>query len=37
MVAVDCARVVRVKRSAEEPPTLVRWRTALAERPSMAL
>ena len=35
-VAVDFARVVKVKPG-EQHPNLVRWRAALAERPSMAL
>jgi len=36
VVAVDFARVVKVKPG-EQHPNLLRWRTALAERPSMAL
>ncbi|GAB2484510.1 glutathione S-transferase family protein [Comamonas humi] len=35
-VVVDFARVVRVKPS-EQHPHLVRWRAAMAQRPSMAL
>jgi glutathione S-transferase len=35
-VAVDFARVVKV-RPGDQHPNLVRWRAALAERPSMAL
>jgi glutathione S-transferase len=35
-VAVDFARVVKVKPG-EQHPNLLRWRTALAARPSMAL
>ena len=35
-VAVDFARVVKVKPS-EQHPNLVRWRAGLAQRPSMAL
>lgn len=35
-VAVDFARVVKVKPG-EQHPNLLRWRAALAERPSMAL
>ena len=36
VVAVDFARVVKVKPG-EQHPHLVRWRTALAQRPSLAL
>lgn len=36
VVAVDFARVVKVKPS-EQHPHLVRWRARMAERPSMAL
>lgn len=36
VVAVDFARVVRVKPS-EAHPHLLRWRAAMAQRPSMAL
>jgi glutathione S-transferase len=36
VVAVDFARVVKVK-PAEEHPHLVRWRAAMARRPSMSL
>ena len=36
VVTVDFARVVRV-RPGEELPNLLRWRAAMAERPSMAL
>ena len=36
VVAVDFARVVKVKPG-EQHPNVVRWRSALAERPSMAL
>jgi glutathione S-transferase len=35
-VAVDFARVVRVKPG-EEHPNLLRWRAAMAARPAMAL
>jgi glutathione S-transferase len=35
-VAVDFARIVKVKPG-EQHPNLLRWRAALAERPSMAL
>ena len=35
VVAVDFARVVRVKPG-EQHPELVRWRTAMAQRPSMS-
>jgi glutathione S-transferase len=35
-VAVDFARVVKVKPG-EQHPNLLRWRTSLADRPSMAL
>ena len=37
VVAVDFARVVRVKPTEDEHPHIVRWRAALAQRPSMAL
>jgi glutathione S-transferase len=36
LVAVDFARVVKVK-AGEQHPHLLRWRAALAERPSMSL
>ena len=36
VVAVDFARVVRVKPG-EEHPHIVRWRAAMAERPAMSL
>jgi glutathione S-transferase len=36
VVAVDFARIVRVKPG-EQHPHLVRWRTEMAKRPSMAL
>jgi glutathione S-transferase len=36
VVAVDFARVVKVRPS-DETPHLVRWRAAMAQRPSMAL
>lgn len=36
VVAVDFARVVRVKPG-EQHPHLVRWRAAMALRPAMAL
>ena len=36
VVAVDFARVVKVK-AGEQHPNLLRWRAAMAERPSMAL
>ena len=36
VVAVDFARVVKVKPG-EQHPNLVRWRAALAQRPSLAL
>jgi glutathione S-transferase len=36
VVAVDFARVVRVKPG-DEHPHLQRWRAAMAQRPSMAL
>jgi glutathione S-transferase len=36
VVAVDFARVVKVKPG-EQHPHIVRWRAALAERPSMSL
>jgi glutathione S-transferase len=36
VVAVDFARVVKVKPG-EPHPHLVRWRAAMAQRPSMAL
>ncbi|MBN8489743.1 MAG: glutathione S-transferase [Burkholderiales bacterium] len=36
VVAVDFARVVRVKPG-EQHPNLLRWRAAMAERPAMAL
>ncbi len=36
VVAVDFARVVKVKPG-EAHPHLLRWRAAMAERPSMAL
>ena len=36
VVAVDFARVVKVK-AGEQHPHLLRWRAAMAERPSMAL
>ena len=37
VVAVDFARVVKVKPDADQHPHVVRWRTALGLRPSMAL
>jgi glutathione S-transferase len=36
VVAVDFARIVKVKPG-EQHPELVRWRAAMAQRPSMAL
>jgi glutathione S-transferase len=36
VVAVDFARVVKVKPG-EQHPNLMRWRAAMAQRPSMAL
>jgi glutathione S-transferase len=36
VVAVDFARVVRIKPG-DEHPHLVRWRAAMAQRPAMAL
>ena len=36
VVAVDFARVVKVK-AGEQHPNLLRWRAAMAQRPSMAL
>ncbi len=36
-VAVDFARVVKVKPDAEQHPNLVRWRALMAQRPSMSL
>jgi len=36
VVAVDFARVVKVKVS-EQHPNLQRWRTAMSSRPAMAL
>lgn len=36
LVAVDFARVVKVK-AGEQHPNLLRWRAAMAQRPSMAL
>ena len=37
VVAVDFARVVRVKPTEGDHPHIVRWRAALAERPAIAL
>jgi glutathione S-transferase len=37
VVAVDFARVVKVKPDEQQHPNLVRWRAAMAQRPSMAL
>lgn len=37
VVAVDFARVVRVKPDAASHPHLLRWRALMAQRPSMAL
>jgi glutathione S-transferase len=37
VVAVDFARVLKLKPDPERHPQLVRWRTALAARPSMSL
>jgi glutathione S-transferase len=37
VVAVDFARVVRVKPTETEHPHIVRWRAMLAERPAIAL
>jgi len=37
VVAVDFARVVKVKPDEQLHPNLVRWRAAMALRPSMAL
>jgi glutathione S-transferase len=37
VVAVDFARVVRVKPSETDHPHIVRWRTTMAQRPAMAL
>jgi glutathione S-transferase len=36
VVAVDFARIVKVKPG-EQHPNLLRWRAAMAERPSMSL
>jgi len=36
VVALDFARIVKV-RVGEQHPHLQRWRTAMAERPSMSL
>jgi glutathione S-transferase len=36
VVAVDFARIVRIKPG-EQHPSLIRWRAAMAARPSMAL
>ncbi len=36
-VAVDFARVVKVKPDPERHPNVVRWRAALGTRPSMSL
>jgi glutathione S-transferase len=36
VVAVDFARVVKVKPG-EQHPNVLRWRAAMAERPSMSL
>ncbi|HUP05690.1 MAG TPA: glutathione S-transferase [Caldimonas sp.] len=37
VVAVDFARVVRVKPTEADHPHIVRWRASLAERPAIAL
>lgn len=37
VVVVDFARIVKVKPSEEQHPHLVRWRAAMAQRPSMSL
>ncbi|MDZ7813748.1 MAG: glutathione S-transferase family protein [Ideonella sp.] len=37
LVAVDFARVVKVKPDAEQHPHLLRWRSELGQRPSMSL
>jgi glutathione S-transferase len=37
VVAVDFARVLKLKPDPERHPQLVRWRTGLAARPSMSL
>jgi glutathione S-transferase len=37
VVAVDFARIVKVKPDEAHHPQLLRWRAALAQRPSMAL
>jgi glutathione S-transferase len=37
VVVVDFARVVKVKPTEEAHPHLLRWRAAMAQRPSMAL
>ncbi|MBA4176255.1 MAG: glutathione S-transferase [Leptothrix sp. (in: Bacteria)] len=37
VVAVDFARVVRVKPDADSHPNLARWRSLMAQRPAMAL
>jgi glutathione S-transferase len=37
VVAVDFARVVKVKPDAEQHPHLLRWRSAIGQRPSIAL
>ena len=37
VVAVDFARVVKVKPDEQQHPHLLRWRAAMAQRPSMAL
>lgn len=37
VVAVDFARVVRVKPDEQRHPNLLRWRALMAQRPSMAL
>jgi glutathione S-transferase len=37
VVAVDFARVVKVKPDDAQHPHLLRWRTSMAQRPSMLL
>ena len=37
VVAVDFARVVRLKPNEQQHPGLLRWRAAMAERPAMSL
>ena len=37
VVAVDFARVVRIKPTEADHPHILRWRARMAERPAMAL